>query len=59
MRKLAKVVISQNGNAWKIEVVDEAGAVFHIRHEEFLNDAMDYGYRQGTLYQLEVDVQKL
>lgn len=56
MNKLAKVVISPDGVEWKIEVIDETGETFHIRYEEFLNDAMDYGYRQGTLYQLEVDI---
>lgn len=56
MTKLAKVVISPDGDAWKIEILDEAGNACYLRHEEIFNDAMEYGYRQGTLYQLEVDV---
>ena len=55
MNKLGKVVVSPDGDVWKIEILDEAGGVFHIRYEDTYEDAMAYGYRQGTLYQLKVE----
>ena len=58
MVRLEKVVVSPDGDRWKIEVIDEAGKACYSYSEDTREDAIHEGAQLGALYQLKVEVQK-